>query len=230
MLIAVVLAAVPARPQADQAPNRWMKTPTNLPLNDDIPPAIRDERDRIYDAAIGLNEPLTADSAQRAFLSEGSFDPSQPDIPNFPNRAVVVGVPASARSVLTASGRAVYTEVDVHVCRVFEDVAGHAAPGGDITLTFPGGTVRKPDGTVISHLTQPRTYFIQPGRTYLLAIGYRVDGDFYNPGESWDLTDGVVRPNTAAAVDKARRGKSTIAGLSVEEVMVVLARKFLAPR
>ncbi len=132
-----------------------------------------------------------------------------PKIANVPDRSVVFGTFRSFRSVLTVSGRAVYTEATIEIESTFEDASGLARPEGKITVIFPGGTVETRAGEIISYLTQPRRYFIGPGSTYLFVLGYYPEGHFYGLANDWDLSEGKVRVNSGQDQMRAQRGLST---------------------
>ena len=176
-------------PKSVKPANEWMKIPTDLSVRDLVPRSMRYARDEFFDAAAISREPLTAESAQSIHASSGIAIKGQPEIEETPDRAVVIGAFVAARSVLTGSGRAIYTEMTFRLSDVFEDVSGHAAPSSDITIIVPGGTVKTTDGRVISYLTQPLKYFLQPEKTYLLVLQYQRGGDFYTRSGTWDLSD-----------------------------------------
>jgi hypothetical protein len=159
-----------------------MKTPTEASIEDTVSPAIRYSRDQFWDRGIGARAPLTPETAGHYAVSEGSFPVDLPELPEVPNRAILIGTFSGFRSMLTASRRAIYTEVTVDVTQVFED-ASNRRPGSKITLLFAGGTVLTATGQEMSFLTQPRSYFMQPGRSYVLLLSYHHDGDFYSAGE-----------------------------------------------
>ena len=71
------------------------------------------------------------------------------------------------------------------------------------------------DGRTISYLTDDRNYSIQPNHTYLLFLDEEHLGDFFVIRKSWDVTDGIVRPNSAFEVERAGKGQSRLAGLPV---------------
>lgn len=207
------------------APNAWMNEPTDLSVPDQTLTSIRFERDQVWDAAIGASLPLTQYNASGYAISEGSFLGKQPEILEFPNRAVLIGKFKSHRSVLTASRRAVYTEVAISVRHVFEDATGGATAGAQITLIFPGGTV-KAAGETISYMTQPRHYFLQPGKTYVLILEYHKKGNFYGFGKDWDLSNGIVMPDSDIDRKRQIEGSSTLVGMKEQDLIRSLSERF----
>lgn len=207
--------------QRPKGANDWMLAPTPTSAATGVSAELRHRRDLYYDAAarhIGIKQPLTsALAAQFPGFGEGSRLSSTPDIRPVPLRAIVTAKFGSARSILSASRLAVYTEVQFHVTDVFEDVSGHISPGTDITSAFLGGTVSTGDGQVISLMTsRPRRYFVQPGRTYLLVLQYKPTPEVYAIAGDWDFTSGVVRANSSFDREREIHGGSEILGLDKE--------------
>jgi hypothetical protein len=212
-----------------------MKTPTELSSPDDVPPYLRHWRDEYWDGQLGYFGILTPKTV--VHTSQGDTGASlggDPEIPDLrKNEAAVLGTFIRYKSVLTASGRAIYTEVIFRVDHLFQGAArGHAVPSAEITVCLRGGTVRTVDGQIISYLTDPREYFMQPGRTYLLVgAAYTADGDFFESGTpQWDLSDGVVRANFSEARAKARGQESTLIGLTKEDLIHSLDKRFSGRR
>jgi hypothetical protein len=206
-----------------------MQVPSDASLPDLVLPSSRFQRDQFWDELIGDNAPLRPESAKGGGISEGLYLKEPPEILEIPHRAVVAGVFTEWRSVLTTSGRAVYTEVTVHVSHVFED-SGHAMPDSDITITVPGGTVKTLSGQLISYLTEPRSFFIQPKHTYLFVLSYHTDGDFYAFGKDFDISDGVVRADSSWDRRREEQGRSSLVGQTTEEMIRSLSARFSKPR
>jgi len=216
------VAATPAG-----AANGWMKIATDLSQPEMVSPAIRQQRDSHFDASpLASRVPLTPESAPLHHVFAGAHVAGHPEIAEVSNRAVVIATFTVYRGVLTASGREVYTEVTFRVSNVFEEVAGRAVRDSDITVALRGGTVKTIDGKVISYLTDPRPYFIQPQRTYLLVLSHHADGDFYSRAGDWDISDGVVRANSDRDNRIARQGKSALVGLTKDQLVRLLNQRF----
>lgn len=206
--------------------NAWMKTPTDASSADDVPGMIRMDRDRVWDGLIGARYALTPEEALRYGIGEGASYAPVAEIPEFPNRRVLIGTFSRYRSILTFSTRAIYTEVTVDVTNVFEDASGEARAGWKITIIFPGGTVKTADGQIISYLTQPRAHFMQQGKTYLLVLGYHADGDSYAVNKDWDVSDGIVRADSALDRVRVKEGTSTLVGLTKDQLIRSLNERF----
>jgi hypothetical protein len=193
------------------AANLWMANPISWPLaNDPVPSAVRQARDQYFDQLIGNREPLTPANAKGSGLADGVPLPNQSEIPSLPNRTLVIATFVSYQPVLSESGRAIYTEAAFSVTNAFEDNSGHVTSENSFVLIIPGGTVTT-HGMVLAFLTQPRRFSVSPGRTYLLAMSYHADGDFFILGKHWDVTEGVVKANFSTS----RNAPASLIGLTL---------------
>lgn len=206
-----------------EAPNAWMKKPANL-KPDPVSPAVRSERDRHFDGH--HRTVLTPENAANSAVSEGSIYGPTLEIPA--NVVLAIGKFVDHRSVLSAGGGAIYTEMEFDVSRLYDAAGTRVQEGSRITVINVGGTVQLPDGRTMSYLTHPKSFFVRPGRTYLLALEYRAAGDFYFIYKTWDLSDGRVRPNSLPEVSRARRGEARLAGLTTAQLEEYLKKRFLA--
>jgi hypothetical protein len=68
----------------------------------------------------------------------------------------------------------------------------------------------------------PEQFFIQPQKHYLLVLSYHSDGDFYTLAKSWELSNGIVKPNSKLEQLRATKGKSTLAGLPENQIAASL--------
>ena len=209
--------------------NAWMKV-ASARSADPVAASLRYARDLAFDRGFGRGGVLTPENAGPA-ISERAYAGMPPEIENLPNRAILIATFTGFRSVLTASGRAVYTEITFRVSDAIEDASGHASPNSDVTVIVPGGSVTTESGEVISFLTQPRPYYVEPGRTYLMVMTYVPEGDYYvGPGmlppKTWDLTDGVSKPNDWVEVARERDGGATLLGLTRGQLVSLLRARF----
>jgi hypothetical protein len=198
------------------AANLWMTYPVPWsPASDTLPMPVRQQRDQYFDGLIGLPASITPENMRSTGFGEG-VSLSTLEIPNVPNRSIVIGTFASYHPVLSRSGRSIYTEVVLSLSHVFEDSGGNL-PGSAIVLILPGGTVSTP-AAELSFLTQPRQYFIKPGSTYLLVMSFHRDGTFYMLAKDWDLTSGIVQRNSPAP----KTAPSTLVGLTTQQLITRL--------
>jgi hypothetical protein len=224
MIVALTFGvAAPAQTAAETtskpAANAWMLAPTPyLEWNKGISPALRAERDNYWDEVTQRELPLTVQPGG-TFMGE-DFSGSEPEIPDLPSRAILTATFTDSRSILSASERSIYTEVTMRVEEVFEDRTGsdHLVPHGDITIMFNGGTVSLRSGRILSDNAQPLDVFLRPGRRYLLLLSYNSQGNWYEYGDSWDISNGVVRANTHRTQYLAKAGRSSLSGLTVEQL------------
>lgn len=198
------------------AANEWMRAPTAESSPDDVLGPIRAARNAFFDRGIGAASPLTPNSASALHLSEGSHyqitSEPPPEIPVVSNRAIITGTFISHRSVLTASRRAIYTEVKILVGQVFE-TSKQVSHGSTITIALPGGSIKTAKG-ILSYLTDPKEYFIQPGKRYLFVLSYHPRGVFYSSVRTWSISGGTVRPNSRAEQARANAGESHLVGIA----------------
>jgi hypothetical protein len=183
------------------AVDAWMQEPTPPSARNEVTPELRAARDRFWDACSMSDRPLTSPGSGR--VSGGSYDmtwdPYEISI-RTPNRVVLTATLMNHRSVLTTSEYSLYTEVILRVDKVYDDQSGRKAPiaGHDVTMILYGGSVRMQDGTAFT--IKPASHppdFIEPGHKYLLVLGYQKDGDFFEYGDSWDMTTGILRATSS---------------------------------
>ena len=74
----------------------------------------------------------------------------------------------------------------------------------------------------LSYLLDPQDFFIQPGKRYLLVLSYHADGDFYTLAKNWELSGGVVKPNSKLEQTPAAQGKASLAGLAENQLAAAL--------
>ena len=229
--IVLVLAALGSGQVAQRTPqpksppiadaNDWMRVPTPVSSPDPVPPYIRSQRDLAFDSGIGAPQPLPGYD-----MAVGGETLAGPELPDHPRRAIMIATFMNYRSVWSASKRSVYTELTFHTRHVFQDILGHALADTDVIVIVPGGTVETPSGQVFSYMVQPKRYSMKPKGTYLLVLGYTVDGDFYNELTSWDLSDGTIKANNATEAARQKLGESTLIDLSQDQVVRLLGERF----
>jgi hypothetical protein len=199
-----------------------------LAWNEGISPSVRAQRDHYWDKVSMSDRPVTAPGAG-SISSEGGDDLTVDpyDIPNVPNRVVLMATFREHSSVLSASEYSLYSEVILLVDQVFEDSSGSGHPfaNGRITAIVYGGTVFLRSGERFSVHVEPKELFLQPGHKYLLVLSYHSEGDFYGYGDSWDISDGTVRPNTTRTQFLAESQHSELSGVSATQISAVLNKE-----
>lgn len=211
------------------AKNRWMLTPVDVRAQRDSATAEeRQERDTFWDGLIGANTPLSQPQTTFFSISPGGNLVTAPEFPPVENAVWVIGKFEGYRTFLSSSERSVYTEINLRV----QNIIGHPdfaplAEGGVIDVARPGGTILAPWGKVLSYLVgNPLPYDTQPGHTYLFLLQYHSEGNFYTEGKRWELSDGVVKPDSDLEQYRAEHGKSEINGLKLPDLINYLNRKF----
>jgi hypothetical protein len=219
--------AVPQSPATPAVANAWMKNPTPyLARFLSAPGATRQARDQFWDnTPLAARIALTPETAPLTAVSEGSWGPNSPEIPEVPDRVILTATFATYQSILTRSGRVVYTEISFGVQRAWQD-HGRALANSTITLAIPGGTVAIASGQNISFLTQPRKRSLQPNKSYLMVLSYHASGDFYSDAGNWDISDGTVRANNLHEEERFKECRSTLVGLTVEQLIHMLNEHF----
>ena len=81
-----------------------------------------------------------------------------------------------------------------------------------------GGTVTLGSGRTLYYHTSPRKLFLEPDHKYLLVLSYHSEGDFYQYVDDWDISTGTVRANTDRTQYLAREGRSSLDGLTVQQL------------
>ncbi len=221
-------AQTPVKETAKPAANAWMLTPTPyLTWNKDVPPSLRAERDNFWDSLSFRSVPLTSPSSAAPAVGGALFSDNDPEILDGPNRAIATATFTGHRSVLSASELSMYTEVTLQVDEVFEDRTGSGGlvPGRDITLLLPGGAVLLRSGKKLSADIPPDEPPLAPDHKYLLILSHHPKGDFYTLTDDWDISDGVVRPNTDRTRVLAKEGRSSLSGINVQELGTVLNKE-----
>ncbi len=222
LLMGAAAAQTGSTNNSKPAANSWMLTPTPyLEWNKDISPAVRTQRDHFWDKSAPQRLPLSAPYPDAMAVNTGEDGGgTKPEIRDFPNRVILTGTFEKHRSVLSASEFSLYTEATVRVGEVFDDQSGsgHPIANQDITLLISGGTVALRSGRILTHNTDPREPFLEPGHKYLFVLVYYGEGDFYQFCDDWDISDGTVRANTPRTQYLARAGRSSLDGLPIQQL------------
>ncbi len=209
------------------AANKWMLEPVDIESQKDtVDPQSRSLRDAFWDKCCGQQQPLSSlQTSHLGHYHEGVMLPNTPELPVLRDGAWIIGKFESFHTYLTKSQRAIYTEVNVRVQKVFGQTGlARVSPGQLIDIGDFGGTITAPWGGKYTYEVEPMRYHFQPGHTYLMLIEYRPEGQLYVVGKRWELSNGVVEPE-GAEVNRARAGKSEIDGLNEAALSEVMTRK-----
>jgi hypothetical protein len=239
LLIGMAAAQTGSANNSKPAANAWMLIPTPyLERNRGISSEIRAERDQYMDQITPpvFALPLTESARRLPLTSPGKHEYVTPsgcdgaasgrEIQDRPGRAVATATFTGHSSVLSATEYSLYSEITLRVGQVFEDRSGsqHLSPGQEITVVVTGGTVRLPSGRTVTYETSPREWSLQPDHSYLLVLSYYKEGDFWFYFETWDVSDGSLRPADCRTDYWARSGRSSLTGLTVQQLGPALGR------
>jgi hypothetical protein len=122
---------------------------------------------------------------------------------------------------LSASGRSLYTEIRLGVERILRADASVGSPAA-LTLIYPGGTANTPSGVISYGSNLDKPFELQPHHRYVVFLRHLASGDFYSLDQSWELSGGVVYPNSAGNVERAKAGASLYSGMREDEFLAVL--------
>ena len=217
-------AKSPLTPVVPTAANAWIKVPSADNLPDTVSPEIRKLRDENFDKGLASPVPITPENAGSYHIAEGSYLnlTGKPlggikEFPAIPNRCVVIATFNGYKSFLSASSHSVYTEISLSVNYVFESSGISLAPGSSITTAILGGTVRLSHGEVISLLTEPKKFSLEPAKEYLLVLEYRPKTQLFDVENQWAIVNRVVQANSRIEERRASLGLSTVIGRSKEQ-------------
>jgi hypothetical protein len=120
------------------------------------------------------------------------------------------------RSILTVSGRAVYTDITFKVHEVYKAQAGRAFPGFNLTVSVWRDCYQavRP-GFVIPNAATRAASTTRKEISAQVVVPQSV-GDFCMVGDNRDISDGTFRPNTTFTRSLARQGRSTPSGLTTD--------------
>jgi hypothetical protein len=217
--------------QFQTAANKWMKVPVDVRTQPDpVRLEHRQARDSYWDNLIGASRALSDPNAQGRPLPMVDAIVSGPEMPDLGDGVLLIGKFESYRTVLSASKRSVYTEIQLRVQHFFGHPNVPIHEGELIDLARPGGTIVAPWGSTVSFGVHPEPMGLQPQHTYLIRLGYDQYGNFYRggsrTGELWDLTDGTVKPGNSLQKARADHGMSEINGLSVDALIQLLGKRY----
>jgi hypothetical protein len=211
-----------ADPARGRVANGWMRVPTDASAPDPVLASVRGRRDQYWDDRIG--EPLALKTDEEIMATGGPEGAHGPELPDLSGKALLIATFTSSRSLLTNSGRAIYSEASLRVTDVIQDPEGRSTPGSNITLSVAGGAVRTAAG-VITFRAQPIAYYVEPNHTYFLVLQYRPAEEFYVLNRDWDLSTGLVKANTEVDLRKEAAGGSEILGLTKDQLIATISAK-----
>ncbi len=217
------------------AANAWMKVPSANDVPDTVSPDARKLRDNRFDKGLASPVKITPDNASSFHVAEGSVLnlTGKPlggikEFPAVPDRCVVIATFTGYRTFFSASELSICTEIYLTVSYVFESNGISLALGSSITTAVPGGTIRLPSGEKMSLLTDPKAFFLQPGKEYLLVLQYDAPTQLFTIINDWVISHGAVQANSSIEKRRASLGLSTVIGRSKAQVISILQAEISA--
>jgi hypothetical protein len=197
------------------AANRWQLTAIDPRSQvDTVSPGLRAQRNAYWKG------PLEA-ARSAPNVSEGAFMGTDPEFPVEPDAAWVIATFEGFHVfAIDPEYQLIYTEMNFRVEQVFKKSASLSLSGGSlIDADIIGGRIKSPTGEINSLRVGPHRYFFQVGHKYLLLLSYQPTGGFYWAAKRWDLSSGKVEPDGPLEIERAARGKSSIAGMSIADLV-----------
>lgn len=147
-------------------------------------------------------------------VSYGSIAPDSPEIPFFPNEAIVVAEFVDNQPYLTPSHLNIYTDVSMSIEQVIDAGPSNLRVGQTLDVLLDGGTIRLEDGRIISSHTfnESGNYSLQPHHRYLLCLEYVTRGNFFLDQKDWEL-NGIAIPDRVDEANRLEEGQAHYSGL-----------------
>lgn len=198
------------------AANRWRLTAVSLRSQVDTAPAsIRSQRNHHWQTSL---QKIPAGFVGLATIAAGPH-------PEFNVQPGDVWATATFETFhvfpADADLKYIYTEMNFRVEHLFRAPPGsNLDTGSTVDVDIPGGRLKMTDGHIItSGDLRPRQYSLQPGHKYLIQLLYEPDGNFFYPGQYWDITSGKVVVEGSQTGKSESQQKSLIAGMSVPTLL-----------
>ena len=200
--------------QTSSNQDNWRHKP--VPVNahpDTLSPEARQARDKFWEKA---SPPPPPPGGFGSTLPIGGIRNDYGEIYAEPDAIWVVGTFISFDIHRAVSG-SIYTEVHLHIDRNVGPIRPDTPLAGTtVDLGIPGGSIVLSDGSIIETYTANYTDYVRAGHKYLLLLQKTgvSEPDFYFQGGGWDVSDGTARSVFSREAAIAKRGESSIDGLS----------------
>jgi hypothetical protein len=199
--------------------NRWQLEPADLRLQvDTVNPTLREERDAFWKIPLGEYRDMAKGGG--VALSSGVLVYPQ-EFPAVEGATWVIATFETFRVFAVAGDdELIYTEMNFRVENVLKLPEGLSLSSGALVDTgFPGGRIKTANGQIISSREGPMQHFFQPGHKYLVQLLYERKGEFFLANERWDLSSGRVEPSPVFESEGLPNNGSSIAGMTVPELI-----------
>lgn len=207
-------------------PENWRHKPVPLDAHPDtLSPEARQERDKFWEKA---SPPPPPPGGFGSTLPIGGIRNDYGEIYAEPDAIWVVASVIAYDVHITSKG-SIYTEIHLHVDKNVGPIHPDTPLAGTtIDLGIPGGSVVLSDGSIIETYTANYTDYVCSGHKYLLLL-QKTDvskPDFYFQGGGWDVSDGIARSVFSREAAIAKRGRSTVDGLSEADAIMRIEHLF----
>jgi hypothetical protein len=185
------------------------------------------ERGAFSDALTGTATLVDDYVGEPQRIGSGSGEPGD-ELPTAISDAVVVADFTDHEGVISPSRKSAYTAIAFYVERSLKDKTGLSKPGSTITVFYPGGTVRTNSGRVVSFEVVPIDLAVRLGHKYLLFLQYNRSGNFYTILKSWEITKGIMVPNSHLDKNREINHESEYAGKPQRDVLSAARSRIVA--
>lgn len=115
-----------------------------------------------------------------------------------------------------------YTEMSFRVNEIIKQPKALFIPGASFDVDVEGGSIKTPQGDVISWHIAPHRYFVQPGHLYIMEIRPLEAGQLYFIVKVWDVSSGKVAVDHADEASRAAEGRSKLNGMTTQDAISYL--------
>jgi len=220
----------PSEDDWEKAANRWQHVAVDMvKQTDTVTPDVRAQRNAHW-----LDDP-TRNMIMHQVLSGVQFtfsfsgvDPELPSDAATPPQHSVWAIATFDSFHVYAfdpDEKLLYTEINLRIDTVIRaDKNLHLAPGSVIDAFRFGGMAKTHKGEIVTSIgLSPRRYDLQAGHKYLLCLlPPDNNGGTFTTEKWWDITSGKVQPDTQDEVERAVRGESKLAGMTVSDLIKYL--------
>lgn len=200
------------------AENRWRLTAADLQSqNDEVSPSIRRVRNDFWRPILQDYRNLEI-NGKTVGISEGP--PSISEIIDDSDAIWTIATFDHFLVIPTDSSQdLLYTEMKFKVSSIIKGTkTASLSPGELFDVDTAGGRILNLHREVVSRLIAPRSYFVQPGHTYLMEIKPHIGGS-YVIAKEWDVTSGKVVPDESGEISRATYGSSKLIGMTTEDAV-----------
>ncbi len=201
--------------------NKWRLTPVDLQLQSDRTAAsVRAARNAYWQPI--LQSEREREAGGRSTAMTGG-PPSLNEVAAHPDSVwVVVSFDHYLVEPIDPDFRLLYTEMSFKVKEIIKQPKALFIPGASFDIDIEGGSIKTPQGDVISWHISPQRYFVQPGHVYIMEVRPREAGQLYFIVKVWDVSSGKVVVDHGDEVSRAAEGRSKLNGMTTQDAVSYL--------